>query len=204
MTATTAKAEKKTEKIDEQFPVDRTRDALVVAMSAKDIDRIEAMFSENMKKAVPPAKLASFLDGLIASKGALSTATAAANTPASPMHAFYDLKAERGIWRMELTVSDNGTILGLYVKEPPGPEPEVKRASSAMRSRSAENGRSNGAVRLKPSTNTFATRVSDEPPMFSSPTAKATLTAARARSSQITTPTGRRSSPPSTGKSRWS
>ena len=122
----------KSSAVDEQFPVDRTRDALLAALSIKDVKSIVAMFSANMRAALPADKLACFVDGILTAKGALGAARNVPDAPASARHAAYYVAAERGEWLLDLTVGDDGTILGMSMKNPAPPEPEVRRTKAVF------------------------------------------------------------------------
>lgn len=105
--------------------VDSVRETMFAAINARDARALDALFSANMKKVLPLEKLEKWLPAILDAKGRLGTATVEADSPSSARHAVYRVKAEKGEWRVELTVADDGTILGLSFTAPLPADPPV-------------------------------------------------------------------------------
>ncbi|MEZ0310884.1 MAG: peptidoglycan DD-metalloendopeptidase family protein [Myxococcota bacterium] len=105
---------------------DVTKDQLIAHLNAEDAQAIFAMFSADMKRAVPIDKLGPHVHAIIQQRGAIKKATLLS---ADERTAKYRLEAERGDWLMTLAVGPSGSILGLSFDAPPAGEPPVARTA---------------------------------------------------------------------------
>lgn len=106
--------------------VQKAADFFASAYNANNYAQIEAQFNVGMKSAVPPEKLAKFLDDLRADSGKITklgtpnfTAPTAANFPAD---------FERRKWILSITLDAEGKIAGFQITPPPSGKPKTLRA----------------------------------------------------------------------------
>lgn len=112
--------------------VESTRDRLFAAVNARDAKAVDALFSPNMRAVLPLEKLEKWVPSILDAKGVLGASTLEPSEAASPRHAVYRVEAERGRWRVDLTVADDGTILGLGFTAPAAPDPPVVTSEAAQ------------------------------------------------------------------------
>jgi hypothetical protein len=106
--------------------VDAVTDAFVEHVNAGQGAALFALFDVAMKEAVPLPRLEALIASIAKDRGTIRRAT--------PIHVGerrgkYRLVAERGEVMLELHLDNSGAIAGLWLKEPPPPDPPVARST---------------------------------------------------------------------------
>ncbi len=95
--------------------VQKMAEFFVSSYNAKNYAQIEQQFNAQMKTAVPPEKLAEFLDDLHTSSGKITKlGTPNFNAPTAKFPADF----ERGKWILSITLDTEGKIAGLLITPP--------------------------------------------------------------------------------------
>ena len=103
--------------------VDDVAKDLVVGYNARDAKRSFDLMNAEMQTALPFDKEASWIDGML-SKGALRDPKRVGGDGTT--HGIYEVKAERGAFRVEIHIDAQGKIAGLHVKELKADPPVVQ------------------------------------------------------------------------------
>jgi len=102
--------------------VTEMKDRVVALVNASDAPGLFQLFDAGMQKAVPADKLAGFVSGLLAEKGAWRSATREGGEDSASQGSWH-VEAERGAWKLEIALDGEHRIAGLLVKVPPPPPP---------------------------------------------------------------------------------
>jgi murein DD-endopeptidase MepM/ murein hydrolase activator NlpD len=87
---------------------------LLRLINAQDGAGVVAMFGDSMRRSFPVEKTGPFIAGLIEAKGSIEKFTRD-DAGSSDQHAVYRFHAERGDWRVEIHLDEDGKIAGLKV-----------------------------------------------------------------------------------------
>lgn len=107
--------------------VDAVSAKVVELFNAGDSKGLFALFDPRMREAVPEDKAKSIREQLYGAKGRV---LGLEKLPAgsSEKTGLYRARAERGEWRLSVSIDGEGRIAGLFFKEPPPPAPPVARS----------------------------------------------------------------------------
>lgn len=114
-----------------RMDVDEVARELLEAINAKDATRIVALLGGPMREVMPIAKAGTWSSGMLDAKGKLLSLEREPGR-GGERSGVYRFLAERGQWRVELHVDDDGMVLGLKFTDPPAPDPEVTKSALAM------------------------------------------------------------------------
>jgi murein DD-endopeptidase MepM/ murein hydrolase activator NlpD len=104
--------------------VDEVEAELVRRINAKNGKAIVALYAPSMAKAFPEEKTGPFFAEIVDDAGHIVSSERVANE--GDRDGTYQLKAERGDWKLELHVDDEGKVTGLLVKPATPPPPVAK------------------------------------------------------------------------------
>jgi murein DD-endopeptidase MepM/ murein hydrolase activator NlpD len=109
--------------------VDAVKDEIVKRMNARDAKAIFEMFGPAMKQAVNQDKTELIVNGIANDNGKIVRATRTLGV-GNERHAVYTVEFEKNTKLvLDLTVADDGKILGLRITEPPAPDPAVAKST---------------------------------------------------------------------------
>lgn len=111
--------------------VDDSEREVIRCIVARDARGLVSLFADPMRAALPESKAGPFIEGLLKAKGPLRAVERAPGSTGD-RSAEYIVRAERGEWRMKLTVDADGKVLGFQFGEPPAPEPPLARSTLAL------------------------------------------------------------------------
>ncbi|MEP7038364.1 MAG: peptidoglycan DD-metalloendopeptidase family protein [Acidobacteriota bacterium] len=100
--------------------VQKMAEFFVSSYNAKNYAQIEQQFNAQMKAAVPPEKLAKFLDDLHDNSGKITKLASPSFTAST---AKFSTDFERGNWILAITLDAEGKIAGLLITPPPFDKP---------------------------------------------------------------------------------
>jgi len=111
----------------------------VDAVSAKVVEHFNAgnpqaifeLFDPRMREAVPLDKAKAVREQLFAAKGKI-LGLEKLSQGSSERTGLYAARAERGEWRLSVSIDSEGRIAGLFFKEPPPPAPPVAKSSAPL------------------------------------------------------------------------
>lgn len=107
--------------------VDAMAARVVALVNARDARALFALFDAGMREAVPEDKTRAVIESILGERGKL--VSHAPLPGGSARSGSYRLVAERGEWRLGLSLDGEGKIAGLFFKDPPPPAPEVAKSS---------------------------------------------------------------------------
>jgi hypothetical protein len=112
--------------------LEQAKDRVFAAISANDGDGLFRLYDKPMQEAAPRDATIAFVQGLVASRGYWHKATREPGPPSTTLGAWLVL-ADRGTWRLEITLDPEGLIAGLLVTTPQrGGTPPVARNDVPM------------------------------------------------------------------------
>jgi murein DD-endopeptidase MepM/ murein hydrolase activator NlpD len=109
--------------------VDGVKDFVVQRINARDPQAIFQRFSPQMQEAVNLPKTEQIVNGLVNDNGKIASATRLAGVGNDKRGVYLVTFEKKAKLHLELTVSDDGTILGLRLTAPPPPDPEVEKTT---------------------------------------------------------------------------
>jgi hypothetical protein len=107
--------------------LDEATDRVSAAISAGDGEGLFKLFDPAMRNAVPLADTSAFVQRVLSTKGVWHKATREPG-PRDARHGVWLVLADRGTWRLEITLDAVGLIAGLNVTESHGAAPPVARS----------------------------------------------------------------------------
>lgn len=119
-------------KVEALAPAPRTVDEVAAELlrlaNANDAAGVVALFGGPMREVLPLEKAGPWLRSIVEAKGPLKNAVREPGRGGERSGVFR-FDAERGAWRVELSVDGAGKVLGLKFTAPPPPDPEVKKST---------------------------------------------------------------------------
>lgn len=101
---------------------------VVALVNDGDAEALHARFSAELQQAAPLADLRKIVEGMLAQRGRLTGATP---IEATEREGTFLLNAERGAWKLQIALRDDGVFAGLGVSEPDAAPPPVARSAAA-------------------------------------------------------------------------
>ena len=101
---------------------------VVARINEGDVEALHARFSAELQQAAPLADLRALVEGMLAQRGRLTGATP---IEATEREGTFLLNAERGAWKLQIALRDDGIFAGLGVSEPDAAPPPVARSPAA-------------------------------------------------------------------------
>jgi hypothetical protein len=106
---------------------DEAKDRVLAVVSAGDGAGLFELYDPAMRQAFPVSQTSNFVQGLLAAKGPWHKATREPGPP-DASHGVWLVLADRGTWRLEISLDSAGLIAGMLVTEGRGAAPSVARS----------------------------------------------------------------------------
>jgi murein DD-endopeptidase MepM/ murein hydrolase activator NlpD len=107
------------------------KDLVLARINADDPTGLWELYDAPMRQAVPLDGTRSFIQGVLAARGALRASLRTAGECADD-HGTWRVQADHGAWKLEIQLDPEGHISGLRLADPPPPEPPVARSDVPM------------------------------------------------------------------------